>query len=281
MKVSIPPIVVKRLNSAVPKFKKILNEAKERDVNEADTVTIIADMLVEVFGYDKYSEITREREIQGNYRCDLTIKHGEKIAYLLEAKAIGITLSDKHLKQAVGYAAREGINDVVLTNGLQWQIHRIKRENKLHSQELVSFDFLNLNHKRKDEQEQLFLLCKRGVKRDLISEFYQYRQAFNAYTIGALLLTEPVIKSIRAELRKLKAGIKVTPEQIEDLIREKVLKRDILDSDAGLEAKKEVNKFSRKQRKATTVKNKATTASNEALELTNSDVHESKISTDD
>lgn len=37
---SIPIAVTKRLTSAVPKFKKILEKAKERDVNESDTVTI-------------------------------------------------------------------------------------------------------------------------------------------------------------------------------------------------------------------------------------------------
>lgn len=70
---SIPSVVSKRIQSAVPKFRKILENAKERDVNESDTVTIVTDMLEEVFGFDKYSDITREYAIQGTY-CDLAIK---------------------------------------------------------------------------------------------------------------------------------------------------------------------------------------------------------------
>lgn len=57
---NISPTVVKRLSSSVPKFQKILKRAKENDINEADTVTIITDILEEVFGFDKYSEVTRE-----------------------------------------------------------------------------------------------------------------------------------------------------------------------------------------------------------------------------
>jgi len=57
---NIPAAVVKRLSTAVPKFKKVLASARERDINESDTVTIITDMLEEIFGFDKYSEITRE-----------------------------------------------------------------------------------------------------------------------------------------------------------------------------------------------------------------------------
>ena len=64
---NISTVVVKRLTSAVPKFKKILEKAKERDVNESATVTIITDMLEEVFGFDKYSEITRVKIIGTGY----------------------------------------------------------------------------------------------------------------------------------------------------------------------------------------------------------------------
>ena len=39
-----------RLKSNVSKFKKVLAVAKNRDLNESDTVAIINDMLSEVFG---------------------------------------------------------------------------------------------------------------------------------------------------------------------------------------------------------------------------------------
>jgi len=70
---NIPATTSKRLVACVPKFRKILSRAQERDVNESDTVTIVTDMLEEVFGFDKYSEITREYAIQGTY-YDLAIK---------------------------------------------------------------------------------------------------------------------------------------------------------------------------------------------------------------
>jgi hypothetical protein len=56
---NVPAIVSKRLISTVPKFKKILLKAKEYDANESNTVTIITDMLEAIFGFDKYSDITR------------------------------------------------------------------------------------------------------------------------------------------------------------------------------------------------------------------------------
>ncbi len=246
---SIPTAVVKRLISTVPKFKKILAKAKERDVNESDTVTIITDMLEEVFGFDKYSEITREYAIQGTY-CDLAIKTRKRIEYLIEVKAIGLDLNDKHLKQAVNYASREGIKWVVLTNGIKWEIHRVTLENKVQNEKLFVFDFIEMNPRQADQQDLLFLLCKRGVQKDLIDDYYEYRQAVNRYTVGALLLTDSITNVVRRELRKLKPGIKVTTEEIKNLIHDGVIKREILESEAGIEANKQLSKFLRKQERA-------------------------------
>ena len=196
---NIPTVTSKRISAALPKFMKVLAQARERDVNESDTVTIVTDILEEVFGFDKYTEITREYAIQGTY-CDLAIKTAKKIEYLIEVKAIGIGLKDTHLRQAVSYASQEGIRWVVLTNGIMWQIHRVTVEDRVESTKLIEFDFTALNPRKKDDQEMLFLLCKRGVQKDLIDEFYEYRQSVNRYTVGAVLLTEPVISVIRREL---------------------------------------------------------------------------------
>ena len=58
-----------RIKTGIAKFRKVLEIAKERDLNESDTVAIITDMLAEVFGYDKYLEVTSELAIRGTY-CD-------------------------------------------------------------------------------------------------------------------------------------------------------------------------------------------------------------------
>lgn len=242
---SIPAITIKRLSTTVPKFRKVLARARERDVNESDTVTIVTDILEEVFGFDKYAEITREFAIQGTY-CDLAIISAKKIEYLIEVKAIGIDLKDSHLRQAVGYASKEGIKWVVLTNGVNWQVHRVTVDTKVESNKLVEFDFTQINPRKKDDLELLFLLCKRGVQKDLIDEFYEYRQSVNRYTIGVLLQTEPVITSIRRELRKIKEGLKVSNEEILDLVSTEVLKRDLVESEAAQEAQKNIQKLLKK-----------------------------------
>ena len=245
----VPAVTLKRLNSAVPKFKKILEQAKERDVNESDTVTIVTDMLEEIFGFDKYSEITREFAIQGTY-CDLAIKTDKAVDYLIEVKAIGLGLKDNHLKQAVNYASREGIRWVVLTNGVDWQIHRVTLDTKVTSEELCSINMTEVNPKKGDDASLLFLLCKRSLIKDNIDKFYEHKQSFNRYTVGALLCSEPVASVVRREIRKIKPGVKVSSDDIQDMINDEVIKREIIDSDSGLEAQKAVKKFYRSQSRA-------------------------------
>ena len=61
----LPSKVQTRLVAGIKKFQPILADAKQRSVNESDTVIIIIEMLCEVLGYDKFTEITSEKEIRG------------------------------------------------------------------------------------------------------------------------------------------------------------------------------------------------------------------------
>ena len=113
---TIPTRIADRLAAGVKRFQPVLASAKARDVNESDTTMIVTDILAEVFGYDKYSEITRELCIRGTY-CDLATRIDGKFQMIIEVKAIGLELKEAHVKQAVDYAANQGIEWVALSNG--------------------------------------------------------------------------------------------------------------------------------------------------------------------
>ena len=97
---SIPKKVADRLIAGIKQFQPVLTSAKQRDVGEADTVTIVKDMLAAVFGYDKYSEVTSEFSIRGTY-CDLATKIDGVVQTLIEVKAVGYDLKEAHTKQAI------------------------------------------------------------------------------------------------------------------------------------------------------------------------------------
>ena len=245
---SIPKKVADRLIKQVGQFQRVLQKAKDRDVNESDTVTIVTDMLAGVFGYDKYLEVTSEQAIKGTY-CDLAVKIDGKIKFLIEVKAIGLSLKENHLHQAISYGANEGIDWVVLTNGTCWEIYKLRFEKPIACDLVCRFDCLELNPRKQDDQSQLFLLCKEGVSKAAIEEFHEQVQIVNRFVIGATLLTEPVLNVLRRELRRLFGGVKVTNDDIEEILVANMLKRDIMEGDAAKQAKSRVSRAANKKAK--------------------------------
>lgn len=244
-----PKKVIERLTKSVSKYQKILRMAKGRDVNESDTVAIITDILADVFGYDKYMEITSEFAIRNTY-CDLAIKIDEKVQFLIEVKAIGIKLKDPHLKQAIDYGANKGIEWVILTNGIEWQIYRIKFEQPINYDLVCSFDFLEISPRKDKDQEALFMLSKEGLSKEFRDDYYQRVQSVNRFTISGIMLNEVVLNSIRKELRRMTDGLKVDTAEIGQIIKEEILKRELVDGEEAKAAISRVNRFYKKQSKA-------------------------------
>lgn len=238
----IPKKTADRFIKMVPKYQKILKIAKNHDVNESDTVSILNDIFGEVFGYDKILEVTSEFAIHGTY-CDLAIKIDNEVKFLIEAKAIGIDLKDNHIKQAVNYGANHGNEWVILSNGIEWRIYRIRFEKPINYDLVCTFDFMSINPRKEKDQNCLFLIAKEGIEKDSRKEFYEKAKSVNRYVIGSMILSKPILNVIRRELKKLAEGVKIEIDEIENIIKTEVLKREVLEGKLAEEAEGRVKKF--------------------------------------
>jgi predicted type IV restriction endonuclease len=233
-----------RLISLIPKFQKVLAIAKARDLNESDTVAVITDVLAEVFGYEKYLEITSEMAIRGTY-CDLAVKIGDKIQFLIECKAIGTELKEMHLRQAIGYGSNKGLPWIVLTNGADWQIYRIRFEQPIAWDLVARFDLSIGNPKDEKFIEALFLMTKEGVEKSAREEVYEKNQCVNRFVIGAIIMSDPVVQAIKREVRRFSDGLKIEETEIVALLNEGVLRRDLVEGDEALAAQTKVAKMNK------------------------------------
>jgi predicted type IV restriction endonuclease len=240
-----PKKVTERFIKSIPRFKKVLKNAKDRDVNESDTVAVLGDIFGEVFGYDKYLEITREFAIRGTY-CDIALKVEDKVQFLIEVKAIGIELKDSHVKQACDYGANHGVQWIVLTNGIEWKVYRIRFEQPIKPDLVYTFDFLALNPRDEKDQEFLFALAKEGLGKNEREGVYEKAQSVNRYVIGNLMLAEPVLTVVRRELRKLADGLKINAAEIKQIVKTEVMKREIVEGEEAKAAQACVKKFYKK-----------------------------------
>lgn len=242
--VKIPAKAKERLIAGVKRFQPIVKKAQAKDINESDTVAIITDILSDVFGYDKYTEITSEYAIKKTF-CDLAIKIGDEPKLLIEAKAAGLELKDQHIKQAVDYGANAGIEWVVLTNGVSWKIYSIVFGKPISAELVYDFDFTALNPKKQNELEMLYYLARESMtkgNRTSLDEYHAQQQLVNKVTIAQILLADPVLDTVRKTLRKMSPDLKVSNEEIHQIISDEIIKRDVLDDDRTADARKKVTK---------------------------------------
>ena len=68
-----------------------------------------------------YNNIVFEESTQTNKRIDIIFK-SENNSFLIEAKRIGVKLTDRDFEQLVNYLNSEGINIGILTNGIDYWI---------------------------------------------------------------------------------------------------------------------------------------------------------------
>lgn len=247
----IPKKIEDRIKLGVKKYQPVLLSAKSRDVGEADTVTIIKDMLSDIFGYDKYSEITSEYAIRGTF-CDLAIKLNGNLSTLIEVKAIGIDLKDQHVKQAIDYGANQGIDWVLLTNGITWQVYKLTFSKPIEKELVLNFEFTSINTRLDKDIESLYLLCKEGWQRSALSDYHIQKQALSRFFMGAMLQTDNVLNIIRKELRKVSPDVKITNEEINDVLINEVIKREVLEGEKAIKATKKIGKMASKTLKSST-----------------------------
>lgn len=253
---AVPKRVAERIIQGIKRFQPILAAARDRDVGETDTVTIVKDMLAEVFGYDKYSELTSEFSIRSTY-CDLAIKLDGRLATLIEVKAIGTELKESHVKQAVDYAANQGVDWVLLTNGIRWCVYHVFFTRPIGQELVVDIDFAVANPKSDSDVELLFLWCKEGWQKSALGEFHTQKQALSRFFLGSMILSDPVVDVIRRELRRVSPDVKIDAQQIREVLVNEVIKREVVEGDKAEEAKRKIARAAGNSLRSVEAKEKA------------------------
>lgn len=247
----IPKKVHERITAGLRRYQPIVRKLKERDISEADTVTVVKDMLSDIFGYDKYTELTSEQQIRGTF-CDLAVRVGEKVHYLAEVKSAGTSLNENHLRQAVNYGAHHGIEWVLLTNAITWKVYRIKFAQPIDWDEVCCIEMGDVSSRSNDDLTRLYMLCRESVSTDVLKAYHRQSQILNRYVLSELLQAEPALSALRREFRRL-FDLKTSNEELHSMLVNLVIKRDAVDGDAPKVAKATVKKalsaLSRKQAK--------------------------------
>jgi predicted type IV restriction endonuclease len=210
---------------------------------------VVADVLQDVFGYNKYTEITSEYAIHGTY-CDLAIIDNRKnVRFLIEVKAISVSLNDNHLKQVVDYCANSGVNWAILTNAEKWFVYKIKFGRPIDKELVCEFNLLTMSTASEKDMDALFIISKEGQGVSAIESYYSHIQIKNKFIIEQILNSPPVFGFVKKTMKNLFADIKITDTEIADIMANDIIKREIIDSDESKKAKKNIDLMLKKSRK--------------------------------
>jgi len=196
----------KSTTTKLKKYAQVFRDAKDRNVNESDTVMYLVRFFEDVLGYDSLTgEISKEVSIKDRY-CDFGIKLKGEFKFLVEVKASSNkALRVKDIEQAENYGSRMGIKWVLLTNGIEWQLYHLS----FSESDGIAHDMIfnvNLVENADIDPEKVWnslgLLEKESIQKGELEDFLSHKKALSPQSLIKTLFMEDVLTVIRRELNR-------------------------------------------------------------------------------
>lgn len=190
-----------RLAVGLERYRPLLIAARACGADEAATRVLVEDLLADVFGYDKYTQMSAEYLERGAC-CDLALQLGGTAAMLIEVRAAGTRVGDAQRERAIDHAVAQGCPWVALTNGAQWQVYRIEFAEPLKVEPVVEFDLLELDPNLPADLEKALLLTREGWYEGRLPGYDLAHRVRTRHALAAALLTDPVLRAIQRQLSR-------------------------------------------------------------------------------
>lgn len=214
-----------RVARGIRKCKSVSQKARANNAQESDTRMIVSSFVSDVLGWDAFDNLTGEFRIKGVF-ADFVLRRDGKHFLIIEVKAVTARLNAKHLYQAVSYAASQGVEWVILTNGAEWQLHRVLFTKPVESEIVYEVSLVDEVMKPKEKVDLLYLLTPEAQRKDELEAFYQRRRAISGSNIAKLMLTESVLAKLRGEIKN-DSGYRLALDELAQVLVDCVIRSDI------------------------------------------------------
>lgn len=215
-----------RLKKAIRHLAKPLAEAVSRDANEADTRLLVTDLLRDGLGYHEYGDLATEYRVRGEY-ADYGIRIDKQLTAFVEVKRATTKLGPKHLRQIELYAVNEGVEWLILTNSIDWQVYHLSPGMPVTIDLAFKINLLDEALPIGQKVAKLFYIHHESLKRRQIDELWRLQAATSPKRLAEALLSAPVLLALRREVWR-RSKQKVEDKELTHLLRDSVIRPDAL-----------------------------------------------------
>lgn len=220
-------VAKQRIVDGIRKYGKIVEQAQKRGVNEADTRDIVKAILGDVLGYDPFFEVTGEYSVKGQY-ADFGVKVEDQIRFFVEVKSVGTKLEERQMFQVIGYAANQGHDWGVLTNGETWNVYKLFTGQERGTELVISVSLTDGEVPIKEKADRFFMFSKEGFRQNALSDYWTKAQVLSPMRIAEKLCEDIVLRTLRTELQR-GSGFKISVETVYSVMMNQVIRGDLAD----------------------------------------------------
>lgn len=214
-----------RLKVTLRRFTKLLADVVARDANEGDTRLLVTDFLCEGLGFDKFSDLTTEYQVKGEF-ADYGIRIDGDLVAFVETKRATTKLAAKHLRQVEMYAVNEGVEWMILTNGAHWQVYHLTGGLPVQIDLAIDVNLLG-EETPASKVNQMFYISRDALKKRAIDDLWKEKAATSPKSLAGTVLADSVVTAIRKELRR-RTDRNIEEKEIARLVRDTVLRPEAL-----------------------------------------------------
>ena len=188
-----------KIEQEIKNYKSKVQKALKanKDMNESGVRILINDFLEKVLGYTSFEDIKTEYVNKLGF-ADYVLQTSTKntsTRIIVEVKAVNISLKEKVLLQGKGYAIETGIYYILLSNGVQFELHRLEIKEKVPTTCMFSFDILQDNIKNIIPHVEL--ITKKSVSKGLLNNKWQQLNSTAPEKLAEYLMKDKVVKVVK------------------------------------------------------------------------------------
>ena len=202
------------------KYIPIFQQAQDQAMNESDTSMRISKFCETVLGYDLFTEISREHAVKER-KVDYAVKVGEKFYFFIEVKQAGVALKDRHVEQASNYAANAGVNWVLLSNGIQWNMYHLTFDEGIQIDLAWTVDLLKDDIR--DAAAKIGMLHRKNIVKGPLEEYFTKKNVLSPRSIIQAVFHENTLHLIRIHLKNA-SGVTVDEDDVVENIKSMISK---------------------------------------------------------